>query len=81
MVRLKGRCIKCKRKLDTNICKKCLTISLAEIIAKIRTSEEYFKQYSRMNKEERKEFYRVIIGTLVYGRTIAMKIQNTILFE
>jgi hypothetical protein len=81
MVRLKGRCIKCKRKLDTNICKKCLTISLVEIIAKIRTSEEYFKQYSRMNKEEREEFYRVIIGTLVYARTIAMKIQNTILFE
>jgi hypothetical protein len=54
---------------------------LAEIIAKIRTSEEYFKQYNRMNKEERKEFYRVIIGTLVYARTIAMKIQNTILFE
>lgn len=51
------------------------------IIAKIRTSEEYFKQYERMSKEERKEFYRVIIGTLVYTRTIAMKAQNTILFE
>ncbi|MEM7821438.1 MAG: hypothetical protein QXX38_01315 [Candidatus Aenigmatarchaeota archaeon] len=81
MVKTKRRCIKCKRKLDTNLCKRCLTISLAEIIAKIRTSEEYFKQYSRMNKKERNEFYRVIIGTLVYARTIAMKTQNTILFE
>ena len=81
MPKTKKRCIKCNRKLDTNMCKRCLAINLAEIIAKIRNSEEYFKQYSRMSKEERKEFYRVIIGTLVYARTIAMKLQNTILFE